>query len=90
MQLVKESLELTWSKYLSNDWLVRNKPGAVSFPVDKFFMDVEWEKIEDGFTGNAKMANMYDLLQVGNLTAANILMEGTFRGFLSKIPPVIP
>ena len=41
MQLVKESLELTWSKYLSNDWLAGNKSRAVSFLVDKYYVDVE-------------------------------------------------
>ena len=33
---------------------------------------------------------MYDLLHAGSLTAPNVLLEGMFQGFLSKIPPVIP
>ena len=45
--LTKESLDITWSKYLSNDWIPMGKSGQVSFPVDKFYVDVDWENEED-------------------------------------------
>ena len=77
-QLTKESLEITWSKYLSNDWIPANKSGRVSFPVDKFYIDVEWEKEEEGIgrRNQTFLDSMYDLLNVGNLSAANVLVEG--------------
>ena len=77
-QLTKESLDITWSKYLSNDWIPANKSGRVSFPVDKFYIDVKWEKEEEGIgRGNQTfLDSMHDLLNVGNLSAANVLREG--------------
>ena len=77
-QLTKESLDITWSKYLSNDWIPANKSGRVSFPVDKFYIDVEWEKEEEGIGSRNQtfLNSMYDLLNVGNLSASNVLVEG--------------
>ena len=76
--LTKESLDITWSKYLSNDWIPANKSGRVSFPVDKFYIDVVWEKEEEGIgrRNQTFLDSMYDLLNVGNLSAANVLVEG--------------
>ena len=77
-QLTKESLDITWSKYLSNDWIPANKSGRVSFQVDKFYIDVKWEKEEEGIgrRNQTFLDSMYDLLNVGNLSAANVLVEG--------------
>ena len=77
-QLTKESLDMMWSKYLSNDWIPTGKSGRVSFPVDKFYVDVEWlkEEAEIGRRYQTFLNNMYDLLNVGNLSVANVLVEG--------------
>ena len=77
-QLTKESLDITWSKYLCNDWIPANKSGRVSFPVDKFYIDVEWEKEEEGIGSRNQtlMKSMYALLKVGKLSAGNVLVEG--------------
>ena len=76
--MTKESLDITWSKYLSNDWIPSKKSGKVSFPVDKFYIDVEWEEEEEGIgrRNQTFLKSMYDLLNVGNLSAANVLVEG--------------
>ena len=43
----KESLDITWSKYLSNDWIPTGKSGRVSFLVNKFYVEVEWKEEGD-------------------------------------------
>ena len=50
----------------------------MSFPVDKFYIDVEWEKEDEGIgKRNLTFLNsMYDLLNVENLSSANVLVEG--------------
>ena len=48
----------------------------MSFPVDKFYVDVEWAKLEEEYDGDPEMPNMFDLVNVGKMTAANILLEG--------------
>ena len=50
----------------------------MSFPVDKFYIDVEWEKEEEGIgrRNQTFLDSMYDLLKVGKLSAGNVLVEG--------------
>ena len=41
-------------------------------------MDVEWEKEDEGIgeKNQTFLNSMYDLLNVGNLSASNVLVEG--------------
>ena len=76
IEYTKESLNLTWKNYLSNDWLRRDK--ANSFPVDKFYVNLNWTKTVKGPWKNRtlRLRSIFDVLQVAGPTAVNILIEG--------------
>ena len=78
-ELTRKSLNLAWKNYLSNDWLPANK--AHKFPVDKFYVDLEWAKMvkEALKTVKKDLRNIYDVMTAAKAEGTNILVEGSIH-----------
>ena len=75
-QDLRHSIERRYKNKLSNDWLPPEK--ASSFPVDKFYVQLEWTKIDKGVMKNTRkrLRNIYDLLNVDVTRAVSVLVKG--------------
>ena len=50
-QLTRESLTKEWSNCLSNDWMEEDQSGQSSFPLDKYYIDLELFETVKGILG---------------------------------------
>ena len=74
---VKYSIERSWTKSLSNDWLPPEK--AKTFSLMKFYTDLEWVETVEGVLENTqRKSNMFKMFKVQGTgkKPLNILVKG--------------
>ena len=79
------SIESTWSRSLSNDWLRPEK--AMNFSVLEFYTDLEWtETVNAGLRNQSqRKSSMLQILKAEGVgqKPINILVQGISMHFLS-------
>ena len=77
-KLTKASLDRQWKNYLSHDWISADK--ARGFPLHEFYAELQWSRELRKPKGKTKkaMGNIYEILDVADAEAKNILIEGRF------------
>ena len=77
---VKWSIESSWKKSLSNDWLPPEK--AKTFSLMKFYTDLEWvESVEGPLRSEQRKSNIFEMFKVkgSGKKPINILVKGNKR-----------
>ena len=77
-KLTKASLDRQWKNCLSHDWISPDK--APGFPLHEFYVELKWSREVRKAKGKTKkaMASIYEILDVADAEAKNILIEGKF------------
>ena len=82
-QRLKQSLDSTWKKSLSHDWIRVKK--AKTFPLREFYVGLRWVRVMERAIKNfhKELASIYDIFDIGDTAdkpkATNILVTGKNR-----------
>ena len=82
---LKQSLRDRCENFMSNDWLPEDAEGHKPILIDKFYMEPDWTRTEEGGLEDTQvpMKSLYEIFDIYEKSNSRIIAEG--EAFIFKI-----